>query len=171
MFELLGPSALSLASLAVSIVFIAMPHQQLTRPTSAIATAASTFNAASATGLAVRSNLAVPAGASTVTTMFVPVNEYWYITGFYLQAGVSVSIANALVRTTVNFVPQRLQPAEAELQQNIYNKIKFSPAQWIQIPGGNQFYQELVTTTTVTTTTTTVTIWETILMAPAKLMP
>lgn len=148
-----------------------MPHQQLTRPTSSTATITATFNAGTVAGAAVVANLAIPVGNPTVTTMFVPTNEYWHITGMYVQAGTSVSIANARVRTTVNFTPQRLQPAEAEIQQNIFNKLKFSPAQYIQVPGGQQFFQELIANVAVTTTTTTVTVFETILHVPQTLLP
>jgi hypothetical protein len=147
-----------------------MPQQQLTQPVSFTATVSATFNAGNGTA-AVQGAMSIPVGSPTVTTFFVPVNENWFITGFYLQAGVSVSIANARVQTTVNFTPQRLQPAEAEIQQNIYNKLKLTPDQWIAIPGGNQFTQSLIPNVSIVTTTTSVTIYETIRAVPLKLLP
>lgn len=152
-----------------------MPQTQLTGFSQVIASIAFAFAASAAAGTQVAQSLTIPAnmpGASAQATPYsVPGNEWWYITNFYLPAGTNVSTPNARIFTVVNFATQRIAPSEAELQQNIYNKVAFSRAQWIVLPPTQQFYFFGVNQVAAASTgTTTVTLYATIATLPAQLM-
>lgn len=145
-----------------------MPSVQLTKGNTQVASVTATFNAGTPAGINVPATIVNPRGIALAgaSQQSVPTAEYWYITGIYLSAGTSVSIANALLVTYVNNVPQPFAPAEDEVQQTTYNKLVLPPQEWIQLPNGQAWQQALQPQATVTTTTTTVTFFETILRMP-----
>lgn len=153
-----------------------MPSIQLTKGVSQIATATATVNPATASGTNIAASITKIRGISLASssTQFIPTNEYWYITGIYVPTtstgAVNISIANALLITFVNDAPQPYAPSEAEVQQNLYNKLALPPQEWIQLPNGQAFQQAIQPTVTVTTTTTTVTFQETFLRMPLGVM-
>ena len=152
-----------------------MPQTQLTGFSQVIASILFAFGASAAAQTQVAGSATIPAnfpGTSGQTTPYVvPGNEWWYITNFYLPAGMSVSTPNMRIFTVVNFATQRIAPSEAELQQNIYNKITFSRAQWIVLPPTQQFYFFGVNqVANVTTGTTSITLYATIATLPIRQM-
>jgi hypothetical protein len=96
----------------------------------------------------------------------VPTSEYWYITSFYLPAGMSPSAVNAVLSIYVNDIPQPLSVMESEIQQNIYNKLRLSPDQWIHLEPGSTFYETLTSTVANGSSATTVTIYQVFLRVP-----
>ena len=104
------------------------------------------------------------------TTQFVPQNEYWYLTGVFLNPNQSPTALHGLLLTLVNFIPQMATFQEDEVQQGTYNKLTLPSTEWIQLPSGISWQQAIQPTVTYTTTTTTVTFQETILRVPLALL-
>lgn len=149
-----------------------MPSVQLTKGNTQICQAQATANAGTAIGANLAASLTLIRGISlaSATQQYVPVNEYWYITGIFLNPNQTPSIAHALLLTYVNSVPQPFAPEEDEVQQGTYNKLTLPSTEWIQLPSGISWQQAIQPTATVTTTTTTVTFQESILRMPLQVL-
>ncbi len=144
-----------------------MSFVRLTAETSQVAVATATFQANAPAGTTVLASISTIRGLSPATQQHtVPASEFWYITSFYLPAGVSPSAVNAIVFTFVNDTQQPLAPAESEIQQNIYNKLKLSPAQWLKLPPAESWYMQFQSQVANGSSATTVTINFTILRVP-----
>jgi len=143
---------------------------QLTKPVSQIATATATFAASAAAGTTVMASITVIRGQTPAAQLQqVPVTEFWYITSIYLPAGVSPSAVNGILITYVNNIAQPLAPMESEVQQTIYNKLRLSADQWIQLQPGISWYQQIQSTVANGTSATTVTFSMVLLRVPVAL--
>jgi len=140
---------------------------RLTKPTSQVGYATATFAASAAAGTTLQAQIVTQRPISPAkSAVSVPTSEYWYITSFYLPAGMSPSAVNAVLSVYVNDIPQPLSVMESEIQQNIYNKLRLSPDQWIHLEPGSTFYETLTSTVANGSSATTVTIYQVFLRVP-----
>jgi hypothetical protein len=139
---------------------------RLTKPTSQVGYATATFAADAPAGTTLQAQIVTQRSISPPkSAVSVPTSEYWYITSFYLPAGMSPSPVNAVLNVYVNDIPQPLSVMESEIQQNVYNKLRLSPDQWIHLEPGSTFYETL-TSTASASSAATVTIYQVFLRVP-----